>query len=180
MLLSIKIYKSIGGKYRNTPNAWWFSKSIVEYFLVMFLCVRKLHLISAFALATVLLAMVYAIYLVKCCKDLYEWSLFSAIPEDESLFDQPELCVPHEISAPAVMETEEEKTGDDAAVGKEYIVSEHVDVVLAPPVKWLKKHPSLKVSLALALCLLIRFLFACFLLTYCKDVYSSLSRMQRN
>uniref|UniRef100_F1KV10 FERM domain-containing protein 5 n=1 Tax=Ascaris suum TaxID=6253 RepID=F1KV10_ASCSU len=66
------------------------------------------------------------------------------IPEDESLFDQPELCVPHEISAPAVMETEEEKTSDDAAVGKEYIVSEHVDVVLAPPVKWLKKHPSLK------------------------------------
>uniref|UniRef100_A0A915BVH6 FERM domain-containing protein n=2 Tax=Parascaris univalens TaxID=6257 RepID=A0A915BVH6_PARUN len=43
------------------------------------------------------------------------------IAEDASLLDQSELCIPHEISAPAVMETEEEYKSNNAAVDKEYI-----------------------------------------------------------
>uniref|UniRef100_A0A915BW02 FERM domain-containing protein n=1 Tax=Parascaris univalens TaxID=6257 RepID=A0A915BW02_PARUN len=73
------------------------------------------------------------------------------IAEDASLLDQSELCIPHEISAPAVMETEEEYKSNNAAVDKEYIVSEHVDVVLTPPVKWLKKHSSLKTTFTIHL-----------------------------
>ncbi|VDM44440.1 unnamed protein product [Toxocara canis] len=65
------------------------------------------------------------------------------IPENEPIVDLSVAHLPQEMSAPVILETEEESASDSAAVSKECLVSEHVDMVLTPPVKWLK-HPSLK------------------------------------
>ncbi|KHN76676.1 FERM domain-containing protein 5 [Toxocara canis] len=72
------------------------------------------------------------------------------IPENEPIVDLSVAHLPQEMSAPVILETEEESASDSAAVSKECLVSEHVDMVLTPPVKWLK-HPSLKTTFTIHL-----------------------------
>ncbi|VDK49570.1 unnamed protein product [Anisakis simplex] len=69
----------------------------------------------------------------------------TTIPEEDDSADQAEMCSsPFNVTAPPVMQTNATTALNSSAIDNEECpVSEHVDIILTPPVKWLN-HRSIK------------------------------------